>query len=735
MTVADLITAPPLGAASSRAFPLGLSPHSDAADSVEADSVNVAVYAPDLDDVVLYFQAPGRDWRGVLLPDFTDGVHHGLVTGMPVGSRYGFLSAAAAAAAASATAASDGGRPTGGGNPGGGNPGVLDPDSVQLLLDPYGRAIHRRSVTNANGDASSAGAAGEAGSLYTSVRMDSGFDWGQDAHPHTPWRNTVLYEAHVKGQTMLHPGIPKEIRGSYAGMAHPAMIEYLTALGITAVELLPIQFHIDEPHLQDLDLTNYWGYNTLGFFVPQVSYASPAARAAGPQAVQDELKGMIKLLHAAGIEVILDVVYNHTAEGGQDRPALSWRGLADRQYYRNDGGRYVDSTGCGNSLDFSERRVVQLALDSLRYWVEEFHVDGFRFDLAVTLGRNADNDFQPGHPFLIAASTDRALAGIKLIAEPWDLGHDGWQTGRFPLGWADWNDRFRDSVRDVWLSDQAAIAAGGQGGPLDRLADGLAGSAELFAASGRSQLASLNFVTAHDGFTLRDLVSYNRKHNEANGEEDRDGHGHNRSWNHGVEGPTEDESIVAARAQTSRNIMATLLLSLGVPMITAGDELGRTQRGNNNAYCQDNELTWLDWSMDAGAQEMLAATRRLIQVRRNFLANQPSGYPGRGECSYLHWYNAEGRPMTPEQWRDPANRVLQLLIGSPDGLLDGLVVFNASAAPVDVTLPVLAADGGPSRRFERRMTTAPEHDERQGKMLTPGGRDRVAANAINIYRS
>ncbi len=740
----DPITFTALGAASSRSFPLGVSPArpgagTSAGTSAEAggpgeavvddageDTVNVAVYAPDLDDVLLYFQPPGGGWRSVLLPDFTDGVYHGVVHGMPVGSRYGFISATAATTPETA-------------DPDGLAPGGVDPDAVPLLLDPYGRAIECRKSTkagtNGNGNPDGSGTNGN-GNLYTSIRMDSSFDWDGDAHPHTPWRNTVLYEAHVKGQTMLHPQIPEAIRGSYAGLAHPAMIDYLTALGITAVELLPIHFHIDEPHLQELGLTNYWGYNTLGFFAPHAPYASAAARAAGPQAVQDELKSMVKALHAAGIEVILDVVFNHTAEGEQGRPALSWRGLAEGQYYRHDGGRYVDTTGCGNTLDFSQRRVVQLALDSLRHWVEEFHVDGFRFDLAVSLGRNADNDFRAWHPFLIAAATDRALAGIKLIAEPWDLGNDGWQTGRFPSGWADWNDRFRDSVRDLWLTDQATITAGGTRGTLAPLGDALAGSADLFAASGRSQLASVNLVTAHDGFTLRDLVSYNRKHNEDNGEQDRDGASHNRSWNHGVEGPTEDEGILAARAQTSRNIMATLLLSLGVPMITAGDELGRSQLGNNNAYCQDNALAWLDWSMEQPAREMLAATKRLIRVRRDFLAHQPSSYPARGgESSYLHWFDADGRPMSPERWRDPGNRILVLLIGSPDGLLDGLVVFNASPRQVDVTLPVLADDGGGRRRFELRMSTAQDHPARRGAQVSAGMRDKIAANSINIYRS
>ena len=741
----DPITFTALGAASSRSFPLGVSPArpgagTSAGTSAEAggpgeavvddageDTVNVAVYAPDLDDVLLYFQPPGGGWRSVLLPDFTDGVYHGVVHGMPVGSRYGFISATAATTPETA-------------DPDGLAPGGVDPDAVPLLLDPYGRAIECRKSTkagtNGNGNAHGSGTNGN-GNLYTSIRMDSSFDWDGDAHPHTPWRNTVLYEAHVKGQTMLHPQIPEGIRGSYAGLAHPAMIDYLTALGITAVELLPIHFHIDEPHLQELGLTNYWGYNTLGFFAPHAPYASAAARAAGPQAVQDELKSMVKALHAAGIEVILDVVFNHTAEGEQGRPALSWRGLAEGQYYRHDGGRYVDTTGCGNTLDFSQRRVVQLALDSLRYWVEEFHVDGFRFDLAVSLGRNADNDFRAWHPFLIAAATDRALAGIKLIAEPWDLGNDGWQTGRFPqrLGGL---ERPFPRFRAGSLAHRPGSHHGRRtaAAPWPRWAMRWPGppiSSPPRAAASWPRSTWSPPMTASPCGTWSPITASTTR---TTGNRTGTAHSHNRSWNHGVEGPTEDEGILAARAQTSRNIMATLLLSLGVPMITAGDELGRSQLGNNNAYCQDNALAWLDWSMEQPAREMLAATKRLIRVRRDFLAHQPSSYPARGgESSYLHWFDADGRPMSPERWRDPGNRILVLLIGSPDGLLDGLVVFNASPRQVDVTLPVLADDGGGRRRFELRMSTAQDHPARRGAQVSAGMRDKIAANSINIYRS
>ncbi len=701
LTPTKLQTESSIGAALSRPFPLGVSAAPSAGSGADdpQDRVNVAVYAPGLTAVVLYFQAPGLPWRGVLLPNCSDGVHHGLVTGMPVGSCYGFF---------------PGRRKD--------EPVLESPDheSEQLLLDPYGRFIAAHTRPEA--------------ARYSSVHMQDGFDWGNDVPPRTPWRDSVIYEAHVRGQTMLHPGIPAGIRGSYAGMAHPAMIGYLSSLGITAVELLPIHFHIDEPHLQALSMPNYWGYNTLGYFAPQVSYASAAAQAAGPQAVQDELKGMIKALHAAGIEVILDVVYNHTAEGPAGLPPLCWRGLADGAYYRHGDDGYIDNTGCGNTLNFGEMRVVQMTLDSLRYWVEEFHVDGFRFDLAVSLARNAANDFRSLHPFLIAAATDQVLAGAKLIAEPWDLGPDGWQTGRFPAGWADWNDHFRDDVRGFWVSDQAALAAGGSAGTLARLADGLAGSVQLFAGSGRSQLASINFATAHDGFTLADLVSYDRKHNEANGEENRDGPDNNRSWNHGVEGPTQDPVILAARARTRRNVMATLMLSLGVPMIAAGDELARSQRGNNNAYCQDNETTWLDWTMDDTARDMLAATKRLIRVRRDFLVDKPGSYPARGESSYLHWYGADGTPMTTDQWRDPANRVLQMLAGSPTGLLDGLVVFNASRLEAMIALPALTDVDGNPRIFDLRLTTAEDHTARQNERTPAGGRCRVEANSISIYR-
>lgn len=701
-----------LGTAASRRFPLGIS---KIPPEYGPAAANVAVYAPSHKNVVLCYRPPGGDWKAILLPEMADGVHHGLVADMPVGSRYGFYT-----------------------NFGGVSEDILaiDPESVQLLLDPYGHYIDEFEDVNGV-------------TRYTSVRMQSDFDWGTVKRPKTSRRNTVFYEAHVRGQTMLHPEIPEEIRGTYAGLAHPVMIKHLQDLGVTAVELLPIHFHIDEPHLHGTGMRNYWGYNTLGFFAPQVDYASAAAQARGPEAVQDELKGMIKLLHMAGIEVILDVVYNHTAEGGPGGRALSWRGLAQEQYYRMSEGNYVDTTGCGNTLNFGNPHVIKMAMDSLRYWVEEFHIDGFRFDLAVSLARNGVHEFSNQHPFLLAAATDGVLASTKLISEPWDVGFGGWQTGNFPTGWSDWNDSFRDQVREVWLTDRAAKLDGHHHGSLGKFGDALGGSAALFAGSGRSPMASVNLITAHDGFTLADLTAYNNKHNEDNQEENRDGHGDNRSWNHGVEGISDDAEILAQRSRTARNMMATLLLALGIPLITAGDELGRSQGGNNNVYCQDNEISWLDWTMDDEAKTMLAATRRLLQIRKDFLALQPSSYPTRGGESFIYWFGADGLPMTPDRWRNPHERVLTMLMGSPNGKVDGLAVFNTGITDEDVILPAnprFADDptAEPRPYMLRMSTDAPVLDDdgeptfklpRSVPLIPAGMAVPVEANTVQLYRN
>ncbi len=689
----------------SRAVPLGVSvPRVDSGGTRHAAGgrANVACYAPGVPTLEIVYIAPGGDWRVQALPNVTHGVHHGIVEDLPYGSRYGFRPAAPEQAFPLAVPTKD-----------------IDDDGGQpLLLDPYGRAVDQRD------------------GFLTSVRMASDFDWGRDERLRLQWRNTIIYETHVRGQSMLHPDVPEELRGTYAGMAHPAIVEHLKALGVTSVQLLPVHFHLDEPHLQDLGLTNYWGYNTAAFFAPHPAYATRTAQTAGPEAVQDEFKGMVKVLHAAGLEVILDVVYNHTAEGGPHGHTVSFRGLGEETYYRTDGhGKYLDTTGCGNSLNFGEPRVVQMVLDSLRYWVDEFHIDGFRFDLAVTLCRNAANEFDPRHPFLVALAADPVLSDVKLIAEPWDVGYGGWQTGRFPGGWVDWNDHFRDSLRSFWLADRAALESGGQGGSVAKLADSLSGSAALFQASGRSRLASLNYITSHDGFTLNDLVSFDRKHNEDNGEQNRDGHGDNRSYNHGVEGPTEDGDILASRAQSRRNLMASLMISLGVPMITAGDELARTQQGNNNAYCQDNAITWVDWTRTPESHEMLRSTKRYIRLRKEFLAAQPHDFPVRDEQSYLYWFDQCGKPMSMERWNDPQHRVMQLLLGTDDGALAGLVVVNGSTTDVQVTLPRVTAEGTAPRMFELRLTTSPLHELRQGGVVASGERDLVEANSISIYRT
>ena len=685
----------------SRAFPLGV--HDSVAGVPDLPgAVNVSVYAPGLQAVDVWFEAQPGQWMSTLLERRSAGVHHGRVEGLRPGIRYGFWDHAADLPA--------------------------EPGSFQLLLDPYGRGIdtvHRQGEKP----------------LYFSVATTPDFDWDGDEPPHTRWRDSVIYEAHVRGLTKLNPALPPDLRGTYAGMGHPETIRYLKELGITAVELLPVHFHIDERHLRELGLGNYWGYNTLGFFVPHLDYATLTAQAAGPQAVQDEFKSMVKDLHAAGIEVILDVVYNHTAEGGQDEPALCWRGLGDQTYYRHDAeGRYLDTTGCGNSLDFSEPRVIQMTLDSLRYWVREYHVDGFRFDLAPTMARDAENRFDRRHPLLVALATDPVMHGIKLIAEPWDLGPDGWQTGNFPPGWADWNDHFRDTVRDFWLADQAALTAGEPAGSLARLGTALAGSAELFARSERTPLSSVNLVTAHDGFTLADLTSYNHKHNQANGEDNRDGSSHNRSWNHGIEGLTDDSRILPHRQQTARNLMATLLLSVGVPMITSGDEVGRTQHGNNNAYCQDNKTAWLSWQDDDDARRMFAATAALVRLRREFLARQPYAFPADPRDAFLLWFDASGQPMSDAAWHDPGCRVLQLLIGSGQGERAGLMVINGGQETEQIVLPSRATldDAGVTANeghwYELVFATADPEERRTGARLAPGEQDHIEGNSISVYR-
>jgi len=477
--------------------------------------------------------------------------------------------------------------------------------------------------------------------------VDPAFTWGDDHPPRTPWKDTVIYEAHVKGLTLLHPDVPPQLRGTYAGLATASLIEHLRRLGVTAIELLPVHTFIDDKRLVEMGLRNYWGYNSMGFFAPEMRYSASGTLG--------EFKTMVKALHAACIEVILDVVYNHTAEGNHLGPTLSFRGIDNRVYYRLDENPryYKDYTGTGNTLATIHPIVLRLIFDSLRYWVQEMHVDGFRFDLASTLARE-EHAFDQFGSFLDIARQDPVLSEVKLIAEPWDVGDGGYQVGGFPPGWSEWNGRYRDAVRSFWKGD---------GGLVGELASRLSGSSDIFGGSGRPPTASVNFITAHDGFTLRDLVSYNEKHNEANGEGNRDGESHNRSWNCGVEGPTDDPQIRALRLRQMRNFIATLFFSQGVPMLLAGDELGRSQGGNNNAYCQDNEISWVHWLLDGEAQALHAFTQRAIALRNKHpLFRRRTFFRGRAvhesEAKDIVWLNPDGREMTDEEWSQGFARCL-----------------------------------------------------------------------------
>jgi len=623
---------------------------------------NIAVDAGSADAVeVCVFDEDGVE-RRIELTERTGSVRHGASADLPPGTRYGFRV--------------HGNRT---------DVNVWNP--AKLLVDPYARAIvgqvtHDQSLLDNDRDS--------AGSVPRSVVMPADdFDWEGDRRPEIAWADTLIYEAHVRGMTAMHPGVPADRRGSYLGMAAPAVVDHVRRLGVTAVELMPIHRFESEPHLFEAGLTNYWGYNTLGFFAPHGAYASDGD---GVTAVT-EFRTMVKLLHRAGLEVILDVVYNHTAEGGIGGPILSFRGLDAQSWYRiHDGDPPLDDdvTGCGNTLDVRSERTVALILDSLRYWVTEMHVDGFRFDLATALGRE-DHGFSPRARLLETIAQDPTLAGVKLIAEPWDIGPGGYQVGVFPPRWSEWNGRYRDGIRDVWR---------GQPQMLGEWAERMCGSSDLFDHSGRDPRASINFVTAHDGFTLSDLVSYEHKRNEANGEENRDGTDDNRSWNCGVEGPTDDAAILALRARQRRNLLTTLLVSQGVPMILAGDEVANSQAGSNNAYAQDNEISWIDW---ANADvELLSFVQQLTALRsahpvlrrRRFLEGRPTGVDPRDD---LAWFGADGTPMSPALWGTDPRSVTAVLNGSAivEPGLDGqrvvddsvMIIINSGPEPVNAVLP------------------------------------------------
>jgi isoamylase len=576
-------------------------------------------------------------------------------------------------------------------------------DPSKLLLDPYGKSFHgdfdfSQALYSYDLNAEDPASGGtppmvdSLGHTMTSVVINPFFDWGSDHPLRIPYHQTLIYEAHVKGMTQTHPRIPEELRGTYSGLAHPAIIEHLKSLNVTAIELMPIHQFMHDERLLQLGLRNYWGYNTFGFFAPHYQYA--ATHKAGSAVA--EFKSMVRSFHNAGIEVILDVVYNHTAEGDHLGPTINFRGIDNAAYYRlldGDLRLYKDFTGTGNSLNARHPHTLQLIMDSLRYWVLEMHVDGFRFDLASTLAREF-YDVDRLSAFFDLVQQDPVISQVKLIAEPWDIGEGGYQVGNFPGLWTEWNGKYRDTMRDYWR---------GQPATLGEFASRLTGSSDLYEATGRRPIASINFVTCHDGFTLADLVSYNEKHNEANGEGNRDGESHNRSWNCGVEGPTDDPEILALRHRQMRNIMATLMLSQGTPMISHGDEIGRTQRGNNNGYCQDNEITWIDWDGAGQYADLLEFTRKITALRvdhpvfrrRRFFDGRPSASPH--QMRDIYWLTRDGVEMTSDDWHSGIKFVAVGLNGEalrePDArgerIIDDsfLLCFNAHASAIDFVIP------------------------------------------------
>lgn len=612
-------------------------------------------------------------------------------------------------------------------------------DPNKLLVDPYARAfdgefdghpsLFSYDITRPH-DPHGRNEEDSLGHTMLSVVVNPFFDWGADRPPKTPFNETVIYEAHVKGMTMTHPDIPDELRGTYAGLAHPSIINYLKGLGVTAIELMPVHQFLQDDRLRDLGLRNYWGYNTFGFFAPHADYAA----AQKPGGAVSEFKGMVRAFHEADIEVILDVVYNHTAEGNHLGPTIAFRGIDNEAYYRLvDGDRfhYMDYTGTGNSLNVRDPHPLQMIMDSLRYWVTEMHVDGFRFDLASTLAREL-HDVDRLATFFDLVQQDPVVSQVKLIAEPWDVGEGGYQVGNFPPLWTEWNGKYRDTVRDFWRGEPAT---------LGEFASRITGSSDLYANNGRRPTASINFVTAHDGFTLHDLVSYNEKHNMANGEFNRDGESHNRSWNCGVEGPTEDPEVLSLRARQQRNFITTLLLSQGTPMIAHGDEMGRSQGGNNNVYCQDNEISWIDWEQAESNSGLVDFTRRLLRIRANhpvfrrrrFLAGGPLGEDAKDRD--IAWLVPSGKLMTQDDWGFAFGKSLMVYlngkaISEPDSrghqIVDDsfLLMFNAYHEQIEFTLPgtnfgrswKLIVDTTEDTGYPRQLALL----EAEGKLLVPG---------------
>jgi isoamylase len=672
-----------------RPYPLGA--------TYDGFGTNFSIFSEVAERVELcLFDDDGVETR-VPLQEVSGYVWHGYAPGVGTGQRYGY-------------------RVHGPYDPAAG----LRCNPAKLLIDPYAKAavgelawgqdVFSYTFGDPDGPPNELDSAG---SVPRGVVTSPFFDWGNDRRPDIPWHETIIYEAHVKGLTMLHPDVPEPLRGTYAGLSHPAIVEYLTDLGVTAIELLPVHRHVPESDLVERGLTNYWGYNSIAYLAPHDGYASTD----GEQVVP-EFKQMVKTLHEAGIEVILDVVYNHTAEGNHLGPTLSLKGIDNQAYYRlvdDDPRYYMDYTGTGNSMNMRHPHVLQLIMDSLRYWVMEMHVDGFRFDLASTLAREL-HDVDRLSTFFEVIQQDPVISQVKLIAEPWDVGEGGYQVGNFPPQWSEWNGMYRDTMRDYWRGEPAT---------LPEFASRFTGSSDLYQSDTRRPNASINFITAHDGFTLADLVAYNDKHNEANGEGNRDGTDDNRSWNSGVEGETDDPEVLALRARRQRSVLTTLLLSQGVPMLLGGDEFGRTQHGNNNAYCQDNELSWFRW--DEVDEDLLAFSRSLLELRHAHpIFRRRRWFQGRplhgAETTDIGWLTPDGEEMDDDDWEAGFARSLQVFlngdgIASPDDrgnkVLDDsfLILFNAHYEPLSFTLPPAAWADAWAVVLDADRATAEDLDE------------------------
>ena len=685
----------------------------------DGTGTNFALFSEVAEKVELcLFDEHGTETR-VRLEEVDGFVHHGFLDGIAPGQRYGY-------------------RVHGPWEPEQG----LRCNPAKLLIDPYAKAFSGELDWDPSLFAYDMDAPDErndddsAGHVPFSLVVNPYFDWGNDRLPRRPYHETVIYEAHVKGLTMTHPDVPEQLRGTYAGIAHPAIVEHLRELGVTAIELLPVHQFLTDHYLVEKDLTNYWGYNTIGFFAPHDAYASRPGRQV------QEFKGMVRALHEAGIEVILDVVYNHTAEGNHLGPTLSMRGIDNCAYYRmveDDPQYYMDYTGTGNSLNVRHPHTLQLIMDSLRYWVTEMHVDGFRFDLAATLAREF-YDVDKLATFFELVQQDPVVSQVKLIAEPWDVGPGGYQVGNFPPLWTEWNGLYRDTVREFWRGEPAT---------LGEFASRITGSSDLYQDDGRRPYASINFVTAHDGFTLNDLVSYDEKHNEANGEEGRDGADDNRSWNHGVEGETDDPEILALRERQRRNFLATMLLSQGVPMLLHGDELGRTQGGNNNVYCQDNEVAWIDWSLADDEADLLRFTGALTRLRRRHPVFRRrrffSGRPVRrdGGLPDIAWFTPTAEEMTDQSWGDDFGRSVAVFLNGDaiaerdergERITDDsfLLAFNAYHEPIQFTLP----DGEYGDTWRVVVDTAEGVVEPAGTEPLPAGQslDVVGRSLVVLQR-